>query len=57
VVRETLSAMARGKGRLIPGLLVRVPMLLAESTPRWLLRFIFNFMAGGFIRERKERSS
>ncbi len=55
LVRETLSALARGKGRIIPGLLVRVPMLLAESTPRWLLRFIFNFMAGGFQKERAGR--
>lgn len=55
VVRQTLRAMARGKGRIIPGLLVRVPMLLAECTPRWLLRFIFNFMAGDFRKERAER--
>jgi len=55
VVRETLSAMARGQGRLIPGILVRIPMLLAESTPRWLLRFIFNFMAGSFQKERAAR--
>jgi hypothetical protein len=55
VVRDTLSAMARGKGRLIPGLLVRIPMLLSESTPRWLLRFIFNFMGGQFRKERAER--
>jgi short-subunit dehydrogenase len=55
VVRETLTALARGKGRLIPGLLVRVPMLMAESTPRWLLRFIFNFTAHGFRKERAER--
>jgi short-subunit dehydrogenase len=55
VVRETLSAMARGKGRLIPGILVRIPILLAESTPRWLLRFVFNFMAGGFQKERAAR--
>ena len=57
VVRETLAAMARGKGRLIPGLLVRIPMLMAESTPRWLLRFIFNFTSGGFRKERAERSA
>ena len=55
VVRETLAALARGQGRLIPGLLVRIPMLLAESTPRFLLRFIFNFTAGGFRKERAER--
>ncbi|HEX4141121.1 MAG TPA: SDR family oxidoreductase [Candidatus Methylacidiphilales bacterium] len=55
VVRETLSHMARGKGRLIPGLLVRIPMLAAESTPRWLLRLVFNFMAGDFQRERAAR--
>jgi len=55
VVRETLAAMARGKGRLIPGILVRIPMLLAESTPRWLLRFVFNFMSGGFQKERAAR--
>ena len=55
VVRETLAAMACGKGRLIPGILVRIPMLLAESTPRWLLRFVFNFMASGFQKERAAR--
>ena len=42
VVRQTLDALARGQGRLIPGLLVRIPMLLAESTPRWILRLVFN---------------
>jgi hypothetical protein len=57
VVRETLAAMARGQGRLIPGLLVRVPMLLAESTPRWLLRLVFNLMAGGFQKERAQRQA
>jgi short-subunit dehydrogenase len=57
VVRETLQALARGKGRFIPGLLVRIPMLLAESTPRWLLRFIFNFMSGDFRKEREKGSS
>jgi hypothetical protein len=57
VVCQTLRAMARGKGRLIPGILVRIPMLLAESTPRWLLRFIFNFTSGGFQKERAERKA
>jgi short-subunit dehydrogenase len=57
VVRGTLRALARGQGRFIPGLLVRLTMLLAESTPRWLLRFVFNFMAGGFQKERAERKS
>jgi len=55
VVRETLHALARGQGRIIPGLFVRLTMLLAESTPRWLLRFIFNFTARGFRQERAER--
>ena len=53
VVRDTLGAMARGKGRLIPGLLVRIPMLLAESTPRWILRLVFNLTSGDFRKERK----
>jgi short-subunit dehydrogenase len=57
VVRGTLRALAGGQGRFIPGLLVRLPMLLAESTPRWLLRLVFNFMAGGFQKERAERKS
>ncbi len=57
VVRETLRALARGQGRLIPGLLVRIPMLLAESTPRFLLRFFFNFMSGDFRKEREKRGS
>jgi short-subunit dehydrogenase len=52
VVRQTLSALARGQGRLIPGLLVRFPMLLAESTPRWILRIVFNLMSGDFRKER-----
>lgn len=51
-VRQTLGALARGRGRLIPGLLVRFPMLLAESTPRWILRIVFNFMSGDFRKER-----
>ncbi len=55
VVRDTLSAMAGGKARLIPGLLVRIPMLLAEGTPRWLLRLVFNLTSGGFRKERAER--
>ena len=53
VVRQTLAALARGRGRLIPGLMVRFPMLLAESTPRWILRLVFNLMSGDFRRERK----
>lgn len=56
VVRDTLCALARGRGRFIPGLLVRLPMLLAESTPRWVLRLVFNFMSGDFRREREQRS-
>lgn len=53
VVRETLAAMARGQGRIIPGLLVRLPMLVAESTPRWILRLVFNLISGDFRKERK----
>jgi hypothetical protein len=53
VVRETLEALARGRGRLIPGLPVRISMLLAESTPRWILRLVFNLMSGQFRRERE----
>ncbi len=52
VVRETLAALARGQGRLIPGLMVRFPMLLAESTPRWILRLVFNLTSGDFRKER-----
>lgn len=52
VVRKTLDAMAAGRGRVIPGVLVRLPMLLVECTPRWLLRFIFNLASGDFRRER-----
>jgi short-subunit dehydrogenase len=52
VVRDTLHAMARGRGRIIPGIRVRIPMLMAESTPRWFLRFVFNFTSGEFRRER-----
>ena len=52
VVRETLTALARGRGRLIPGLMVRFPMLLAESTPRWILRLVFNLTSGDYRKER-----
>jgi len=52
VVRQTLNALARGQGRLIPGLMVRFPMLLAESTPRWILRLVFNLSSGDFRKER-----
>ena len=52
VVRETLDALARGQGRIIPGLLVRFPMLLAESAPRWILRLVFNLGSGDFRKER-----
>jgi uncharacterized protein len=52
VVRDTLSALACGRGRFIPGLMVRFPMLLAESTPRWILRLVFNLMSGDFRKER-----
>ena len=52
VVRQTLTALARGRARLIPGM-VRFPMLLAESTPRWILRIVFNLMSGDFRRERR----
>ncbi len=54
VVRATLRHLASGRGRYIPGLLVRIPMLLAESTPRWLMRFVFNFMSGEFRRDREQ---
>jgi uncharacterized protein len=53
VVRQTLAALARGRGRLIPGLMVRFPMLLAESTPRWILRLVFNLTSGDFRKERR----
>ena len=46
VVAETLEAMARGRARLIPGLAVRLPILLAESAPRFLMRAFFNVFSG-----------
>ncbi len=55
VVRQTLSALARGQGRLIPGLLVRFSILMAESTPRWILRLVFNLTSGDFRREREKQ--
>jgi short-subunit dehydrogenase len=57
VVRETLDALARGQGRLIPGLLVRFAMLIAESTPRWILRLFFSAFSGQFRREREARGT
>jgi short-subunit dehydrogenase len=56
VVRETLDAMERGQGRLIPGLPVRFGMLFMESFPRWILRGVFNLTSGQFRRERAERT-
>jgi short-subunit dehydrogenase len=55
VVHQTLDALASGQGRLIPGLLVRIPMLLAESTPRWILRLVFNLSSGDFRKEREKK--
>ncbi len=52
VVRETLAALARGQARIIPGLLVHLAMLLIESTPRWILRLVFNLTSGDFRKER-----
>ncbi len=54
VVSATLRRLRRG-GRLVPGILVRIPMLLAESTPRWILRFVFNRASGDYREERKNR--
>ena len=56
VVRETLEALASGQGRIIPGIMVRLPMLLAESTPRWILRLVFNLISGDIRRERDQKS-
>jgi hypothetical protein len=52
VVRQTLDALERGRGRLIPGLMVRIPMLLAESTPRWIMRLFFTAFSGKFRPEK-----
>jgi short-subunit dehydrogenase len=54
VVSATLARLRRG-GRLIPGILVRMPMLLAESTPRWILRIVLNLTSGDYRRERRAR--
>ncbi len=48
VVRQTLNALRRGQARLVPGLLVRLPILLAESTPRWILRRVFDLTSGSY---------
>jgi len=48
VVAQTLDALAAGRGRLIPGLAVRLPMLLAESTPRFLMRAFFTALSSRF---------
>jgi short-subunit dehydrogenase len=55
VVHETLDAMERGQGRIVPGLLVRFGILFMESFPRWLLRGVFNLSSGEYRRERAER--
>jgi hypothetical protein len=57
VVRETLDAMERAQGRIIPGLPVRFGMHFMESFPRWLLRGVFNLSSGRFRRERAGRNS
>jgi short-subunit dehydrogenase len=54
VVQQTLDALSRGHSRLIPGLLVRLGILLTESTPRCILRFIFNLGSGQFRAERAQ---
>ena len=54
VVSQTLSGLARGQARLIPGLIVRFTMLAAEMTPRWILRAVFNLTTGDFKKERQE---
>jgi hypothetical protein len=48
VVRQALDALACGCSRLIPGLTVRFPMLLAECTPRWMMRLFFTAVSGRF---------
>jgi short-subunit dehydrogenase len=48
VVWQTLEAMEAGRARLIPGLAVRFSILLAESTPRWLMRPFFNLVSSRF---------
>ncbi len=55
IVRQTLAALARDRGRIIPGPLVGFPMLLAETTPRWILRLVFNRASRNFRREREAR--
>jgi short-subunit dehydrogenase len=52
VVRQTLDALAAGRGRLIPGLAVRLPMLLAESAPRVLMRLLFTVLSPRFRPEK-----
>ena len=54
VVHDTLAALERG-GRIVPGLQVRIPILIAESTPRWILRLVFNLAGGRFQKERLKR--
>ena len=56
-MRDTLQALARGQGRLIPGLLVRIAILMAESTPRYVLRMVYNLGSGQFRRERQEKAA
>jgi len=56
VVRDTLAKLAEDAGRFIPGLPVRFGILLAEGTPRWLLRLVFNLSSGSFRRERAARA-
>ena len=46
VVADTLDALAHGRARFIPGLAVRVLILLAESAPRFLMRAFFNAFSG-----------
>jgi short-subunit dehydrogenase len=48
VVTQTLDAMEHGRARLIPGLPVRISILLAETTPRFLMRAFFTATSGRF---------
>jgi len=39
--RQALRAFARGRALLVPGLAIRIVMLLGAWTPRWLLRLLY----------------
>lgn len=50
--RQALRGFRRGRALVVPGLLIRIVMLLGAWTPRWLLRLLYR-PAAGWLRSRE----